>query len=350
MGGSAPTWPNHFRCTVRVIVLVIVFGYLPGLSGLREARAADGGFVQAAAGVVCEANRTLRCYDDRTLDLLWHRETSQGGMLTPGGSVMILAVASTAEAIDPRTGAELWSIRRKGRLFPAVVARELVLLSSVAGELIAVDRRNGDIVWSRSFEGWVYPPAVVGEVAVVSGRDRRLRGLRLGSGATVWAMDLDQEPVGGPVRPAGESAIVATTFAGTVLKVSASDGNILWKTSLDTPALPALLSGFTLVFPLIGGDVTALASADGRPVWRLRGLRADLLAADAGLGLVHAVSAGSWTTIDAASGQPVRRIPLNHFPAAVHPGSDGGLLLKSGDGIVYLLDASGYAKQKETSP
>ena len=133
------------------------------------------------------------------------------------GSLFVATSFGEVLRLEPNTGTVEWRVDLREAVFPAAVAKGLVLVGTRsfadtvtragplgAGRVVALSAADGTLVWevavpdSAGFplSGGVFaPPLVIDDVVVVGTRSSRVLGLRLSDGAKLW-----EHAEGSPVR------------------------------------------------------------------------------------------------------------------------------------------------------
>ncbi len=165
-----------------------------------------------------------------------------------GGSLALLAgghlLVTTSEpsallALDPATGATVWSAPDVYISSPPAVVGDL-LISSAGFDVSAVNLTNGSVVWATDFDltylfdgEMVASPAgdiVVGSVS----SDNMLIGLRVDGGGIAWTQELPRRTASLNDVAAVGDAVVAADDDGFVNVVAFADGAV--RHSLDVAA------------------------------------------------------------------------------------------------------------------
>ncbi|MFC7705050.1 PQQ-binding-like beta-propeller repeat protein [Plastorhodobacter daqingensis] len=163
-----------------------------------------------------------------------------------GGTVYVVAADNTAWALDAANGRERWQLSGTpttaafvGGPAPAVTDR-VALLPYSSGELVAVLRNSGSRLWgttvagSRPGRAWAGvtditgDPVVQGETVFVGNASGRVMALDLATGAQRWAA---REGAYGPVWPAGDSLFLVSD-EGQLVRLDASSGARIWAADL----------------------------------------------------------------------------------------------------------------------
>lgn len=237
---------------------------------------------------------------------------------------------------------------------PAVVDG-VAYIGDAAGELFAVDIHNGGFLWS-----WTDPtgapingsPAVdpsLGRVFVTA-NDGFVYALSASTGTLVWKVSIGGA-LTAPVYSGGELYIASVN--GTVGAFAETNGSAAWTVSLSGPvrAPPTLDSARDRLF--VGetnGDLVALNSTTGAPNWTYvagGGIFASVTVY--GSRVYFGSTDGNITCVLESTGGKVWAYqtggPVTGAGALSHLGTIGWtsleLLVGSGDGYVYAINASG---------
>lgn len=248
-------------------------------------------------------------------------EASGGGIAYGGGRVFVTSGFGTLTALDPETGAELWTQRldaaatsgpsvlgdlvyvaaRDGRAWalraengrvewqlpgtpngssmqggagPAVTER-LAIFPFSSGEVIAALRQGGVRVWAGTIAGQrrgrVYAtvsditgdPVIDGDVLYVGNQSGRLAALRAANGERFWTAS---EGAYSPVWPDGGSVFLVSDQAELV-RLSAETGERIWGIELpyfDTERERRRKAVFAHYGPVLAGGRLWVASSDDR--------------------------------------------------------------------------------------
>ena len=187
----------------------------------------------------------------------------QGGLLRTGKLLLVPAWNGTLYALDPQDGMVRWHFRSRLPLrAPPVRDGDRIYLASGGGLLSAL-RLDGTLLWNLDLgqpllsSPAVTPagPVVVTRAGVVYALDR--------SGAQRWQRDLQEECFyAAPVY--GRGALYIATAGGSVWKLAAADGRVLWRfrAAASIYGTPLLRDG-RLFFGDNGGTLYALGAESG---------------------------------------------------------------------------------------
>ncbi len=217
---------------------------------------------------LCVSSEGIHCFARTPLAPLWqrlqgrttYRPVAAGELLLAGGDAGLVAFAGD--------GAERWRLDDFGQAFSPSVAGDEVFFGTLTGALVGA-RLDGRVRWRRRFSGWMYSPAVFDSAVVSGGQAGVLYAVKRVDGNPLWERPLDQELVHGPLA-VDRKALVVTTFAGTLAKVDARTGRVLWRHRFGVPSQTPVAVPGLLLCALFDGRVVALAAGDGQVQWEAR--------------------------------------------------------------------------------
>ena len=263
-------------------------------------------------------------------------------LVHPGGNIFVDL------AWHYQTGADV-------QTSPAV-ADGFAYVANTAGHLVAVDVHNGAPLWT-----WSLPSgdAIDGSPAVdpktglvfVAANDGTLDAVSTSSGHLVWSTTVGGD-LAAPVYGNGE--VYVTSSSGAVAAVSEASGAKSWSVvlpnALTAPAALDTLSN-TLIVGESNGDVASLNASSGAPNWTYATGGAVTAAATVSGGTVYVGSSDvNVYALSEATGVKLWSYttggPVNDTGALSNHGTPGGtleLLIGSGDGNLYALQASNGA-------
>ncbi|WP_447553966.1 outer membrane protein assembly factor BamB [Vreelandella sp. EE22] len=320
---------------------------------IEPAREGDTVFAADAQGVVMALNansgdRQWRIELDTPLSSALNAIAGQLYLGTRNGEVI---------AIDQRDGSINWRSRVSSEVLAAPQAnQQLLIVQSVDGQITALDRATGE-------ERWVYTssqpaltlrgtgtPMVIDPVTFVGLANGRLATLDNRSGQPLWDMqiatprgrseverlvDLAGQPVLSP-----DGRLFVTSYNGRVVALEATQGGILWETSLSSRHTPILV-GNTLFVVTDDSQVVALNADNGQEIWRNNDLEDRWLTAPAFANgrLVMGDFEGYVHLIDAREGKLVGRTRVHKSGITLRPLSEGSTLhVQANNGRLQTLE------------
>jgi len=222
-------------------------------------------------------------------------DSSRSLIATPvvaGGRIYAVDAASTAVALDARTGAKLWSTalapenaRDDAPAGGVAFADGRVFAATGYGDVLALDAGTGSVVWRTRVSAPVRgAPTVAGGRVFVVALDNQAHALSADKGEVLWSVAGLQEnaDVMGAASPAVSAAGVVLPFSsGEVFGVRAENGRVSWQESLATSGSLNSLSSLAAVrgLPVIdrglvfatshSGRTTAIDERSGSRVWEV---------------------------------------------------------------------------------
>jgi outer membrane protein assembly factor BamB len=221
-----------------------------------------------------------------TGQLLWRRsfpkDQSAAGLVA-NGILYRSALGSPVTALRADDGSLLWqfgecvydTISILGGILYATCGNDPVTNSASTGvALYALDARTGQVRWSAP---GAYVRAVLAPNLIVAQMPFGLEGLRADSGAVLWTHTTTIQP--GPsssntplVVVAAHGLIAYSPDGGSVEALRASDGSLLWRTSVKTPYGTAdwivlAITGSVVVLHREEGGVVTLDRGSGTMRW-----------------------------------------------------------------------------------
>lgn len=170
----------------------------------------------------------------------------KGAPTIEGSHVFVVAADSSAWAIDAATGKVDWQLpgtpsrsSMVGGPAPAV-SGNAVLLPFVSGELIAASRDGGAELWRTVVAGQrigsaaaqvrdiTGDPVVVGNRVYVGNQSGRVMALDTGSGTRLWTA---REAAYGPVWPVGGSVFMMSD-RNRLIRLNDTTGDVIWAVEL----------------------------------------------------------------------------------------------------------------------
>ena len=280
LASGARLWRHDYPA--RFVQNTIVPTALPGPFATP---AVDGGrvFTLGAGGV-------LSSWDAASGDLVWRNDYSPAVQVTglfcgtaasplvDRGRLIVQVGSDPAGgrvlALDPATGAEIWSWRGVGPGYasPTLIEidgrRQLVTLTE--SSVIGLDAANGTLLWSAPFtDEWhenIMTPAWTGEHLVISGPRRGTHAFAIRRDADGWrAAPAWSNPgltmyMTSPVLADGILYGHSSTRAGQFVAVDAATGAVRWSSEgREGEFASVLLAGDDLL--LLTGDAELLVAA-----------------------------------------------------------------------------------------
>jgi outer membrane protein assembly factor BamB len=251
--------------------------------------------------------------DVNTGAVLWgpldHTSTSRWAAHTyANGKLFVLTASGLLRAINPATGAVLWSAQmpgNRGYSAPPVAVNGLVYLSSGANaQMLAVDQQDGSILWTAPVANGMDSSPTIGPDGLYAAYACDTYRLDPLSGDMLWRHRTCSSGGGGNTAVLSDSrlfAVVSTGSGNAYATFNASDGAILG--GFVPGARPAVASG-TAYF-VSGGVLHAVDIATNTPRWTYA---ADPTLNTAPLVIDNMVavgsSSGSVYLIDSVTGNP----------------------------------------------
>jgi outer membrane protein assembly factor BamB len=200
-------------------------------------------------------------------------DTGNAPARAPDGTLYLGSVG-VLTAVQP-DGTPAWTIRARGRIRGSPIYHNgLLLLVTRDGEIQAFDAASGQEVWwytlQRPATYMALDPAQAGDrvpALLVGTRAGTIYRLRAADGEVLWSNDLGAELRAAPT-PTADGRIYVVTEAGQVVALDSS-GSTLWQTDLAaTVVAPALVSDGSVYVAARDGTLSALDAVDGRLRWR----------------------------------------------------------------------------------
>ncbi len=279
------------RCAWRAALAALLAGASHAANYPQNPLALDGAFYVSHEGVYR--------FDDGRTEPRW-RALSGVETFAPVAYRDLLLVGSTQGlyALARASGDVRWRIEPTRTLFTPALARD-AYAGSLHGELYAIDPASGAIRWRRRFAGWIYSPAIAGD------------GESLWSGGQMHAL------IGLAAADGGERQRLSTRAESVFSPLDLGDGRAAFN----------LFDGSTRIVDMATGAPLADLPGSAQP----SGLRRD------GGTLFRVDRGGGVLAIDAASLARTRQIDLGTRDLALHPSTDGYLLISDIDRNLFVL-------------
>jgi outer membrane protein assembly factor BamB len=180
--------------------------------------------------------------------------------------VLYLGVANEGVvAIDPKTGAILWSrpLPPFGVYLAMASGEGLVFAAtSIGGDLYALDGATGDIVWRQPSASGFNGPTYAGGVVYAGNGDGHVYAIDASSGELLWKSHYNSGIITNPVV-VGPTQVIA--IGDDTQAFDRTDGHLLWVQDRTESIVPVLGNG--LVFECQGDVAIAIDANDGSIVW-----------------------------------------------------------------------------------
>jgi len=161
----------------------------------------------------------------------------------------------------------LWALVLDNQLTaPPAYDEDHVFFSIEGGRIVAYALPSGKQAWIVSARPQMEPAAGGGLLFLVE--TAALKTLHAADGAIAWELPFAEKMV---VRPVFDNGWLIVSTETEVLAFRASDGQLIWRRAMTSPAhaAPALAADRVYV-PTVDGRVVALRVVDGEPVWERR--------------------------------------------------------------------------------
>ena len=202
----------------------------------------------------------------------WTR--SLGGNITPGpvvaadGTIYVATNAGVLHALDPTTGADVWTFSGAGpytgetdlSTSPLVLPQGSILWPGPADTLYELSPA-GQLLWSHRFDGMVLSPALAGTSVYVGLMSGTVWELNVSGTLPVlgWSTSIGHSSFGSPaVGPDGD---VIATADRSVVALAGATGTVQWRYSA---------SATIEVSPSVGATGDVYISANDGSVYELR--------------------------------------------------------------------------------
>ena len=271
---------SGIRAAAAALICCVAFPAVPGIG---------------AAALLCVSDEGVHCFTPEHSAPIWQRLRGRTTYTPVKVSELLITGGGEGVVAFTRDGARRWQLVDFGHAFTPTVADDELFFGTLGGSLVSAGT-DGSVRWQKNYAGWMYSPAVIGSVVVSGGQSGVLHAVHRGTGDALWELSLDQELVHRLVVVDGRH-FVATTFAGTLLKLEAQTGRVAWRRNFSVPSKSPAVAGGVLLCALFDGRVVAIAGSDGSTRWETAlpadvelALRLDKVAAysDERLSVLHA--------------------------------------------------------------
>ncbi len=204
----------------------------------------------------------------------WAVGTASGASPSPvvsGGLVYVAPTDGVVRALDPATGAMVWSYNTGSAMSGAApaVSAGVLYVGNEAGKLFALGASTGRLIWSVDLDAGVYDPPVVASAQVFVNSDR-LNAVDEATGTILW------KGTGGyqPPTVAGTD-VYSDLFAigATIVARGAQHGRLLWFQELCSEGCnmggPSVADG--RVTFMVDNLLTGLDAGTGAFLWEADG-------------------------------------------------------------------------------
>jgi outer membrane protein assembly factor BamB len=251
------------------------------------------------------------------VDLAWHYQTGAAVQTSPAVANGVAYVANTAGqlvAIDVHNGAPLWTWSLpSGNAIdgsPAVdPTKKLVFVAANDGTVDAVSTSAGHLMWSTTVGGDLAAPVYGNGEVYVTSSTGSVEAMSEASGAKSWSVVLPGAITAPVALDTASHVLIIGESNGAVVSLNANSGALNWTyTTGGAVTAAAAVSGGTVYVGSSDKNVYAISEASGAKLW-------------------------SYTTGGAVG-------DTGALTNQVTPGGALQLLIGSGDGDLYALQAS----------
>jgi outer membrane protein assembly factor BamB len=252
--------------------------------GTDEAPVVSGGFTYGS----CYDQTEVCRIDLSTGDVSWHEGFASGtpsAWMVLGQGVLLLQVAGVLTALDPVTGAQLWSAPSgvpADSGIPVISGSSAYLVDSGSDAVYAVSLANGQRLWQANVTG---TDAFTGQGLAVSGNEvlatvsnssgGAVYALSTSSGQRQWRTAIKSQVISPAfVTISGSSAYVTGSGSdgGALYVLSTSSGTMQWHKSLQGEGESPAVVGGGLVYAGSGVDdgdgvIQAFNATTGKQAW-----------------------------------------------------------------------------------
>jgi len=220
-----------------------------------------------SAAPLCVSSEGIYCFGRAHLEPVWQRLQGRTTYIPVNIGESLFAGGNDGVVAFSGDGKRRWQITKFGHAFTPTVAHGQLFFGTLNGTMVGAGA-DGSVHWKRQFTGWMYSPAVIGDAVIGGGQAGVLHAVHRATGNSLWTLPLDQELVHRPVAVDGEHLVV-TTFAGTLLKLEARAGRVVWRRAFGVTAKSPIVADRLLLSALFDGRLVALDASDGDMRWEL---------------------------------------------------------------------------------
>ena len=197
------------------------------------------------------------------LQLAWSTSTGQqifSAVAVADGLVFTGSTDNHLYAMDPDTGAVIWTFRAGDDVQDPAIGDGRVYAISRDGNLYAVDEFTGALIWQTPFFQVGVPPVDVDGVVYIGSEAHDAA-----TGSLLWS---SAAPVDTAAAVSGE-VVYEGGSDGSIYALDAATGSVIWATptgASQTLSAPAVAGG--VVYAEAGSQLIALDAATGATLWQ----------------------------------------------------------------------------------
>lgn len=210
------------------------------------------------------------------------KESVGGGLSVADGKLFIASGLGKLVALDPATGAEIWSYDSRVPMHSAPAADNgRVFVITDDNELFAFNANTGEVLWT--YQGIIETarmlttpaPAIVGDVVIAPFTSGELVALRVQNGGVLWQDALSSSARLTPLATLNDIAtgpavadgyVLATAQSGVMSAFDLRTGQRVWTQPAGSLGVP-LIAGDLVYTVTTEGQVVCLSKIDGSVVW-----------------------------------------------------------------------------------
>jgi outer membrane protein assembly factor BamB len=274
-------------------------------------------------------------------------------VVSASGTIYVATNAGVLHALNPTTGADLWTFDGGGpytgetdlSTSPLVLPQGSILWPGPAGTLYELSS-VGHVLWSHRFDGMVLSPARAGTRVFVGLMSGTVWELNVGGSVPVlgWSTSVGHTSFGSPVvSPDGD---VVVTADKSVVALAGATGAVRWRhtASASIEVSPSVAAGGEIYVTANDGSVYGLRR-DGSLAWRRHiGQESYSSSSVSSNGLLYfGDNGGALNIVRAASGDVVRTDRgTKGIWAAQAIDHRGDVYFGTQGGEIYGYDAAGH--------